>query len=196
MAQASTYHKKPFPPLFLDSYGSLVGEAQLKAWAGFQARLGDYGSRSSKKPSDGKVKLNFIDNDDGSPPTTAQEAAFTYLLKNQNAVRDAFLKSLLPYYAKRRKQYLEEYGVEEIDAVMPDVKKPEDFKKLMGVNIIHFHKVELCGTAYVGFGFGCSWEYEEGLGVVMHKDRVIEIGGATDAFDGYIAEDDARLKKK
>jgi len=36
--------------------------------------------------------------------------------------------------------------------------------------------VEKDGIPYVGFEFGCTWDEEHGLGVLMHGTRTVEIG--------------------
>jgi len=35
-----------------------------------------------------------------------------------------------------------------------------------------------CLLTYAGFEFGCTWDEEYGLGVLMHGTRTVEIGGA------------------
>ncbi len=38
--------------------------------------------------------------------------------------------------------------------------------------------------------FGCTWDSEHGLGVMTHKNRIIEIGDASTAFLTWIADKD------
>ena len=45
--------------------------------------------------------------------------------------------------------------------------------------------------AYIGFELGCVWDEEHGLGVMTHRDRVVDVGGADTAFTEWIAENDA-----
>ncbi len=40
--------------------------------------------------------------------------------------------------------------------------------------------------AYIGFELGCSWDEEHGVGVMMHKDRIVAIGQAETSFDSWI----------
>ena len=44
---------------------------------------------------------------------------------------------------------------------------------------------------YVGYEFGCEWEDEHGLGVLMHGTRVVDVGFADTAILLWIAEADA-----
>lgn len=73
---------------------------------------------------------------------------------------------------------------------MPDVENITQFKSLIGLSAVHLLHISKEGTAYVGYEFGCTWDDEHGLGVMTHKDRIIEIGGADTSFLTWIAEDD------
>lgn len=44
---------------------------------------------------------------------------------------------------------------------------------------------------YIGYEFGCEWEEEHGLGVLMHGTKVIEVGFAETAHTLWIAGKDA-----
>jgi hypothetical protein len=62
---------------------------------------------------------------------------------------------------------------------------------LIGLSSVHVLSVAKDGIAYIGFEFGCTWDGEHGLGVMTHRDRVIEVGGADTSFLAWIAEQDA-----
>ncbi|HET7543890.1 MAG TPA: hypothetical protein VFK05_28660 [Polyangiaceae bacterium] len=74
---------------------------------------------------------------------------------------------------------------------MPSVQRAEEFHSLLGVHTIYVHQIQHAGLPYVGFAFGCTWDIEHGLGVLMHGSRVVEIGGEDTAFTGWRAEQDA-----
>jgi hypothetical protein len=38
------------------------------------------------------------------------------------------------------------------------------------------------GFAYAGYQFRCTWDQEHGLGIMTHRDRIIEIGGSDSSF--------------
>lgn len=42
---------------------------------------------------------------------------------------------------------------------------------------VHIHPREKSRVGYVGLQFGCTWDVEHGLGVMMHNDRVVDLGG-------------------
>ena len=65
-------------------------------------------------------------------------------------------------------------------------------RALIGLSSINVHQVQKDGVPYVGFEFGCTWDEEHGLGVLMHGTRTVEIGGADTAITLWIAEKDAK----
>src|ERR1700733_3035369 len=75
---------------------------------------------------------------------------------------------------------------------MPDVSRTEEFRQLIGLHNVHFVPLLKEGLPYVGYEFGCTWDGEHGLGVLMHGSRVVEVGDADTAFTLWIAERDAR----
>ena len=56
---------------------------------------------------------------------------------------------------------------------------------------IHVLPVEKDGLCYMGYAFGCRCD-EDGLGVMVHGCRVVEVGGRDTALLCWLAEDDLR----
>jgi hypothetical protein len=83
-----------------------------------------------------------------------------------------------------RENFLEFLG-EDADQQMPELRESSELKRLIGLSTVHISDVEKEGVAYVGFEFGCTWEEEHGLGVMTHRDRIIEVGDAETAFDAW-----------
>lgn len=110
-------------------------------------------------------------------PTGEQTAALTFLLKEGAALQ----KALLPQFQKH---------VPELDG--QNWAALESFFELARVLIFHpAHE----GVAYVGLISNClQWEfgYEHGVGIVMHKDRVVSFGMAEEAGDETLALKDLR----
>ena len=184
----------PFPPLEWDN-GSWEGKIVLRSWRGFQVRQGAYGTVSSNKPSNGTACLNVIALDDElALPTTEQTAACQYLLDHQEAIQSAVLQKIFDGYPDLRASY--GYDEEEAQEIMPDLVRPEQLKRFIGLSTVHLLSVAWDGVAYIGFEFGCTWDDEHGLGVMTHQKRIIEIGGADTAFLEWIAEGDMKACKK
>jgi uncharacterized protein DUF6985 len=165
-------------------------KAQLPSWIGFQTRNGPYGSTSSDSPSDGWVTIAFApEGRDKSPLTEQERASVQWLLDHEAEVASAVLKGLLAEYPRLQQDY--GYDEAEREACMPDVSSTEDFRQLIGLHEVHVHQLLKEGLPYVGYEFGCTWDEEHGLGVLVHASRVVKVGGANTAFTLWIAKRDA-----
>jgi hypothetical protein len=187
----SKIHVEPFPPLVLVN-GLWEGKARLQLGKGFQSRLGGYGSVSSTKGSDGTAHLSIgaPDKPGKLPPSPEQANGFRYLLEHETAIRDAILRAIMAAYPAMQKQY--GYSEEEARQLMPDLQNQSDLKKLIGLSTVHVLTTSKSKLAYLGFEFGCSWDDEHGLGLMTHKNRVVEVGGSDTSFDERIATKDAK----
>ena len=114
-------------------------------------------------------------------PTAAQGNALTYHLQNGDRVFAAVLETLLPYYHRMRPKYIEYLG-DDADRLMPELTPPDALAPLIDLRQVHVHPWERSGIGYVGLQFGCTWDVEHGLGVMMHNDCVVDLGGADVSF--------------
>ena len=99
------------------------------------------------------------------------------------------LLSLLEEYPLLQEQY--GYTGQEETELMPDITSSEDLRALIGLHTVNVHPVQKDGIPYTGFEFGCTWDNEHGLGILMHGTRTVEIGGADSAILLWIARRDA-----
>ncbi|UZQ52281.1 hypothetical protein OP486_09030 [Clostridium kluyveri] len=114
---------------------------------------------------------------------------YEYVISNQEELLNSILNELLKQYSTMQ----EEYGYdEELEEIMPNVNQILDFKKLIEPKRIYILNVENEDIPYIGFHFLCSWDEEHDLGVMMHKDRIIKMGGADTAFLSWIAKNDEK----
>ena len=159
------------------------GWINLPAWKGFQTRNGAYGARNSEQRSDGIIKTYTIgvSVDYVLLLSQAQFESIQYLTKNSEIVRDSLLNSLLKDYPNTKEIY---------EDLMPEINSIEEYKKHLGLSFRHIMDSEKDGFAYYGFELGCSWDDEHGVGVMMHKDRVIEVGLAEESFNHWTIYDD------
>ncbi len=74
---------------------------------------------------------------------------------------------------------------------MPDILVGADLRRLIGLHTVYIHQVSRNGMPYTGYEFGCTWDDEHGLGILMHGTRALKIGGAGTAFLLWIAKKDA-----
>lgn len=160
------------------------------SWQGFQSRKGDYSARDSAVPSDGRVQIVFAPEGRGNEPlTNAELSAVRWVIEHEDSVSSALLLSLLKEYPSLQKQY--GYSGKEKTELMPDIKSVKDLRGLIGLSSVNIHQVQKDGIPYVGFEFGCTWDEEHGLGILMHGTRTVQIGGADTAILKWIAEEDA-----
>jgi len=80
---------------------------------------------------------------------------------------------------------------DEFASLMPALTATEELALLIDLRHVHIHPWSKDGIGYVGLQFGCTWDQEHGLGLMMHLDRVVEIGGADVSFAWSPAEADA-----
>lgn len=190
------YDQPPFPRLQWDD-GDWEAEVVLPEWSGFQTRRGWYCGVSSPDPSDGSARLRVIRPPGESPtPSAEQAAAYQHLLDHGSSVRDAILTAVFAEYPTFREEYLDCFDEEDEDfadiaAGVPELKRADELRSLMGLGNLFILDVSRDGLAYVGFEFGCEWESEHGLGVMTHGTRVIDIGQAPDAFLPHAARKDS-----
>ncbi|MFO0966328.1 MAG: hypothetical protein U0793_12195 [Gemmataceae bacterium] len=197
MADNPNLETPPFPPLKWDGY-FWTARIVLNSWRGFQSRLGAYASQTSSNESDGTARLSIEPpGAKQTPPSPEQANAFRYLLENEAAIRDAIVAAVFEEYPALRQRSLEDGFVAEDD--MPVLERVDELKAHIGLSTIHVLRVAKDGVAYVGLEFGCSWDEEHGLGLMTHRDRLVELPdmdigrvfGADLASEDWVAEADA-----
>lgn len=167
-------------------------ETVLSFWKGFQSRKGDYGAQDSDLPSNGSVDIVFApEGRDTTPLTDDETVLIEWFLKNNSQVSEASLSSVFETYPVLQTEY--SYSLEERAEFMPDIKERKDLRNLIGLHTVYIHQITKNGVPYIGFEFGCTWDPEHGIGVLMNGVRTVKIGGADTALLLWIAEKDAKM---
>lgn len=130
----------------------------------------------------------LFDDDEEEEITQEHENGIEYLENNQKEVLESILTELLKIYPEQQKIY--GYSEEDKADFMPDIKEINEFANLISPITVYLTSVFRDNIPYIGFLFNCSWDSEHGLGVMTHKNRVVQIGGADTAFLTWIAEED------
>jgi uncharacterized protein DUF6985 len=168
--------------------------AVLSSWKGFQNRRGDYGAQVPGGPSEGRTRIVFAPEGRGTEPLTHSEiSSIAWAIENEARLSEALISSLLKEYPALQEQY--GYSGKEKDELMPDIQSAGELRALIGLYALNVHQLQKDGVPYLGFEFGCSWDEEHGLGVLMHDTRTVEIGGADTAFLLWIAKEDAAISR-
>jgi len=100
------------------------------------------------------------------------------------AVKNAVIAWCSPLCFDRKRKF--SFGPD-----FPTIETEQDLRRNIGLYAINIHPVAQDGVPYVGYEFGCEWEEEHGLGVLMHGSRLVDVGFADVAILSWIAEKDA-----
>ncbi len=114
---------------------------------------------------------------DFEKPQVFQQNALNYFIENQTKIFDSLCQGVIEHYPNLIKLY----G----SVIVPDLKLISDVKHNISISTIHILGDEKDNFSYLGFDCGCTWDDEHGLGIVMHKERCIEIGQHDTAFMCY-----------
>ena len=165
--------------------------AVFPSWKGFQSRGGAYGAQDSAMPSDGTVRIVFAPEGRGIELlTNSEKSSIGWAIDNEASISKALIASLLKEYPSLQDQY--GYSGQEKAELMPDIRSADDLCALIGLHSVNVHPLQKDGIRYVGFEFGCTWDPEHGIGILVHGTRTVEIGGADTAILLWIAKRDAR----
>jgi hypothetical protein len=174
-------------PNIILAEGRYEGHIKLTSWQGFQSRQGVYGSQNAEAPSDGVVQLNIDCGEDQKVISNTHIEAVKYLLKNDYQVRDAAIDGLFNTWQELEEIY---------EDILPKITDVAEFKNHIGLHCVHVINSVKEGVAYVGLELGCSWDDEHGAGVMMHQNRVIDVGGADVSFMEWVTYDDNGTKEE
>ncbi len=154
------------------------GWINLPAWKGYESRNGFYGSIDSNKESDGTIKVHIIGEsvDYVHLLSQSQFNAIRFLKEKAEQIRDSILNELYAEYPNTKEIYKD---------LISEIRTIADYKNNLGVAFIHVMDCEKDNHSYVGFELSCSWDEEHGIGVMMHKDKVVKIGLAEESFNHW-----------
>jgi len=175
----------------LDDHGFCwVMKTALPSWKGYLDCSGGYGSDGGSPVSDGSVDIVFApEGRDNCPLTERERALVSWLIDNEQAVSEAVKSAIFAAYPALQ----ESYGYNESEAAkyMPRISSVSDLRQLIGLYAVNVHQVVKNDLPYLGFEFGCAWDEEHGLGVLMHGMRAVEVGEGDTAILLWMAEQDA-----
>lgn len=120
--------------------------------------------------------------------TEIHEVGYNYLVLMQEEILDRIFHVVFENYSSWQDEY--GYDDEEKAVFMPDISSVAGLKSLMYPEKVFIMDVENQKMPYIGVRLKCKWDEEHGLGIMLYKDRIIEVGGADTAFMTWIAEED------
>jgi hypothetical protein len=102
-----------------------------------------------------------------------QYEAYQALIQNWDELHKRFPKLILEYYEKRRRELGYAY---EVNKDYPLVETEEQILEMITLVGITVSYAELYGGRSIGITFDCTWDTENGVGLRVNNEEVIEIG--------------------
>jgi len=131
--------------------------------------------------------------DNGNGYGSYQERAWEFILAHPAAIEAALRHKLFAWHGKQMARYREEdlpgapeeyqayWAVVEKQVALGEPSAVDHLFKLVGVGLAD-SGLDECG--FSSFEFQTGWDRDHGLGVLMHKDRVLAVGGLTELIRG------------
>ena len=128
-----------------------------------------------------KIELRIEAEDKDEKPSEIQRDSYAEFVKKWDNIKAEVLEAILQYYQEEREEL--GYDVEENEAY-PEVDDTEEILKM-----IEPAEMSICYTdmiedfyengRYIAIQFGCSWDEENGFGIILINEEVEEIGPDT-----------------
>ena len=102
-----------------------------------------------------------------------QYDAYKALMDKWDSLSNTFLNPILDYYNEKR----EELGYHmEFNENYPAIGSAEELLKHITLTGINVPYAGIYGERSIGISFDCSWDSENGLGLRLNNEQVIEVG--------------------
>lgn len=130
-----------------------------------------------------------------------QELAWEFILAHPAAIEVALRRKLFAWHRKQMAQHREEdlphvpeyqkyWKVVERQVALEEPTAVDRLFKLVGVGLAD-SGLDECG--FSSFEFQTGWDRDHGLGVLMHRDRVLAAGGITEMIYGPSVAERAKV---
>lgn len=121
-----------------------------------------------------------------------QELAWTYILEHAEVIEAALRRKLFVWHLKRLAQFREEdlphvpefkkyWKKIEAEVAVDEPSAVDRFFKLAAISLTD-SGLDECG--FSSFEFQTGWDRDHGIGILMHRDRVLAAGGMTELIYG------------
>lgn len=162
-------------------FGTLKRDEDDEAWTTSRTfssfapfRQKPYGKR--RPPTKHAVVIDVVEG--AEEPSPEQVKTFQWFVKNEAAACRKVIDAIFRYYVLLRKQ--NRRGFEEFD--YPEIQHSDELRDLMEFSGLRVRGDAYRKTALLGYSFDCAWDDEHGLGVLTHKNVILDIGGADVAY--------------
>ena len=115
----------------------------------------------------------MIAGDDEGQFEDGQYEAYQALINKWNEIEETFLEPILEYYKQKRKEL--GYDIE-LNKNYPEIKSTKELLNYITLVGIKVPYADIYGGRSIGISFDCSWDEENGLGLRLNNEEVIDVG--------------------
>ena len=115
----------------------------------------------------------MIAGDDEGQFEDGQYEAYQALINKWNEIQETFLEPILEYYKQKRKEL--GYDIQ-LNKNYPEIKSTKELLNYITLVGIKVPYADIYGGRSIGISFDCSWDEENGLGLRLNNEEVIDVG--------------------
>ena len=118
------------------------------------------------------ISLTIAADEDGEFET-GQYDAYKMLMEKWENIHPSFLKPILDYYIQKRT----ELGYDKVSNVdYPEIREIEELLQHIEITGLSIPYAGIYGNRSAGVTFDCTWDNENGIGIQLNDEQVIEVG--------------------
>lgn len=115
----------------------------------------------------------MIAGDDDGQFEDGQYESYQALINKWNEIQETFLEPILEYYKQKRKEL--GYDIQ-LNKNYPEIKSTKELLNYITLVGIKVPYADIYGGRSIGISFDCSWDEENGLGLRLNNEEVIDVG--------------------
>lgn len=115
----------------------------------------------------------IIAGDDDGKFEDGQYEAYQVLINCWNGIQETLLKFILDYYKEKRKEL--GYDIE-FNEHYPEIKSTKELLNYITLVGIKVPYANIYGGRSIGISFDCTWDEENGVGLRLNDEQVVEVG--------------------
>ena len=127
------------------------------------------------------IQKFLVPNKDISVPTEEQKNAIIYLFENEFPLGQIVIDYIFNEYNTLREYYKEPDDSD----FMPKFNNSNELTEQIELTQIYILSNSNAGIAFIGFYFACGWDDEHGIGLLTHRNKVLQFGQIEEASDEY-----------
>ena len=115
----------------------------------------------------------IIDGDEDGKFEDGQYEAYKLLINSWNEIQETLLDFILKYYKEKRKELGYDIQVNERYPEINSTIELLNYITLLGIKVPYSNTY---GGRSIGISFDCTWDQENGIGIILRDEQVIEVG--------------------